>query len=448
MVVENHRVVAGNAAAERLGVRAGTRIGNAHALAPGLAVRRRAPTLERQALDTLANWAGAITPELSLEPPALLLEVGACLRLFGGLDAILRHAVEGIGGLGFTVHAGVAPTPLAALWRSRAGLTEPWLDRTRPAAALDALPLEVLQCSLREAAALAAWGVRSLGDVLRLPRAGLARRLGTPFVLRLAQALGECPDPRPRVVFPERFEQRIEFLVPVEHATAILFGARRLVGALGGWLHRRAAGVRELNLILEGERGPHATLPLRFAETLRDAGRIERVLRERLERHALEDRVAALRIAAARVEALPGAALPLFDTRAATAGPAEVIERVRARLGDDGVVGLVTRADHRPECASGAGAVGAAAAPPPAAPRPVWLLAEPQSLHEVRGAPWLDGPLSLRGGPERIASGWWTTGEDAVGDLRRDYFVACAASGQWLWIFRDRTGWWLHGHFG
>ncbi len=81
-----------------------------------------------------------------------------------------------------------------------------------------------------------------------------------------------------------------------------------------------------------------------------------------------------------------------------------------------------------------------------AAPRPVWLLAEPEPLgHLVEARPWV-----LKDGPERIESGWW----DGA-DVRRDYFVAESPRGETAWIYRDgRYGfgpgdgeWFLHGIF-
>ena len=81
---------------------------------------------------------------------------------------------------------------------------------------------------------------------------------------------------------------------------------------------------------------------------------------------------------------------------------------------------------------------------PPDAPRPLWLLAEPQPLaHLLETQPWV-----LCDGPERIESGWW----DGA-DVRRDYFVARTPADETVWIYRDhRYGiedgeWFLHGVF-
>lgn len=123
-------------------------------------------------------------------------------------------------------------------------------------------------------------------------------------------------------------------------------------------------------------------------------------------------------------------------------------ERLRARLGETSVHGLALRAEHRPELASCAVAPGggSSAGVPAAASRPAWLLPRPQALPEVGGRPQRDGPLLLLAGPERIESGWWDADEPgAVGDVRRDYFVALSPRREWLWIYRCAAGWFLHG---
>ena len=134
-----------------------------------------------------------------------------------------------------------------------------------------------------------------------------------------------------------------------------------------------------------------------------------------------------------------------------------LLDRLRARLGEDAVTLVAPRAEHRPERASGDAlhlapdlrrTMGHAAktslAPDSFPPRPIWLLSEPAPLGQVLEAqPWV-----LRDGPERIESGWW----DGA-DVRRDYFVAESPRGETVWIYQDhRYGiddgeWFLHGLF-
>lgn len=426
----------------------------ARAIAPQLSVAARDPAREMAALDALACGCGRFTPRLTLVPPAaLLLEIGGCLRLFGGVQNLLAAAGAAIAAQGFGVHGAVAPTPQGALWLAQAARAESapvCRDTATLAAALDALPLAPLDLPPQTKELLAGFGVRRLLDARRLPPAALARRVGAPTVAALARAYGDLPDPRRDFVFPERFTQFIELPASVDNAAALLFAARRMTAALAGWLAARQVGIQSCSLRLE-HRGMAATaVELRFAAVTRDGARFERVLRERLERLALAAPVESLRLEVDAVEALPGASAALFEGTGGDAeGMAALTERLRARLGEAPVYGLACVADHRPECATQAVAQGRAAAVEAAGPRPFWLLAAPEPIGEHAGRPWRNGPLRLLAGPERIESGWWDAGE-AAGDARRDYFVALTADARWAWVFRELRapgGWFLHGWF-
>jgi protein ImuB len=302
----------------------------------------------------------------------------------------------------------------------------------------------------RTAELLSGFGARTLGEVRRLPRTGVAQRIGAAAQAALARAYGELPDPRRDFVFPERFAQTVEFPSPVDNAGALLFVARRLTAALAGWLAVRQAGIAACSLQLNHRGRANSHLELRFAAVTRDAARFEHVLRERLERFTLAAPVESLRLVAAGVVDLPGHSAALFDGgRANDENFAALVERLRARLGEDSVHGIAAVADHRPEAATREVAQGRDVAAVPAGPRPFWLLPVPEAIAERDGRPWRDGSLRLLAGPERIESGWWDEGEGG-GDARRDYFVALTADARWAWIFRKLAapgGWFLHGWF-
>ena len=80
------------------------------------------PGLSGEALAPLAGWACQFTPKVALAPPdALLAEVQASLRYFGGEQDFLDELRAGLAALGMTASLAVAPTGLAALWRARGG---------------------------------------------------------------------------------------------------------------------------------------------------------------------------------------------------------------------------------------------------------------------------------------------------------------------------------------
>ena len=71
-------------------------------------------------------------------------------------------------------------------------------------------------------------------------------------------------------------------------------------------------------------------------------------------------------------------------------------------------------------------------------PRPLWLLPTPMPVslagESVRSRDGEGGAVTLLTGPERIESGWW---EGAW--VARDYFIARAADGALLWVYRPRA---------
>ena len=472
-VVEQGRILLGDSAAQGAGVCAGISLASARALLPTLTFLPRDRAREAAALQTLACWAGRFTPRISLADDTVLLEVASCLRLFGGLRALVRTLGEAALELDFTLELAAAPTPLAAQWLAQCGTAVFCADPARLPRHLDPLPVEVLPA--RAAKALRGFGAGTLAESRRLPTERLARRIGVEPLRLLARAFGEQPDPRIDYVFPERFALSRQLPALVEQASALIFAARRLTAALAGWLLARQSGVCAATLHLRHESG-ETPLLLRFAEPIADAARFERVLRERLERLSLSAPVDALTLVADEVMALPGRNGTLFSDAGGEPGSmGALLERLGARLGEAQVFGLAVRADHRPECASRRLALHDS---PPAArvrarardtsrPRPLWLLDVPEALREVGGRPYRRGPLELLAGPERIESGWWEQGErgeknaaqsggsggesaEALGDIRRDYFVALAADARWLWIYRECQapgGWFLHGFF-
>ena len=431
-----------------------------------LAIRPAGPPSPSE-FERLACWAGAFTPRVSIVDGGLLLEIGTCLRLFGSLDTLRHQVTQGLADQGIAAGMAVAATPQAALW-----LAEGVGDE------LDTLAITAITWPAGVQEKLIRFGLRRLGEVRQLSMASLARRVGKQAVTLLARAYGEVPDPRPDFAFPQRFGQAIELPAPVESAPALLFAARRLTAALAGWLAVQQTGLRACRLDLVHRQGA-TPLTLRFAEATRDGSRFERVLRERLGRLQLAAPVETLYLAAEDVEDLPGRSGGLFDDGLAKESMAALIERLRARLGEERVFGIAPAADHRPECAThrnssvdqhpikshggpcqvcpgplgGGGGEAAASGGSLFPARPFWLLAAPEPLHEVGGRPHRRGPLQLIAGPERIEAGWWQEGEtgaEGVGDCRRDYFIAMTADARWAWIFRELRapgGWFLHGWF-
>lgn len=455
-VVGRGRILACDPGAAAAGVSCGQKLSTALGLAPGLRTFERDPGREARALADLACAAGRFTPAVSLAPPdSLLLEIGGCLRLFGGVERIVEAVRAACGDQGWSTEWAVAPTPLAACWLARAGTGYGIASAAELPAALAPLSCAVPGWPAEAVARLQSFGCTRLGEMMQLPAAGLRQRLGHGPIDDLLRARGELPDPQRYFVFPEQFSVTLELPSRVEHAEGLAFAGQRLFATLAGWLSIRQSLARACSLLLTHDDGSTSTLPLRLGEPSADEGRLLRLLREHLGRLSLAAPVEALRLTADEVIARPGNSGQLFAEATLGEGTAACLERLRARLGDAAVQVLGLRADYRPECATvgdeprvAAAGQAISPAPPFVAPRPLWLLPTPQALAERADGPHWHGPLQLLTHGERLESGWWDSGEmDASGDVRRDYFVVRNRQGQWAWIFRDAEGWFLHGLF-
>jgi protein ImuB len=471
------RIESANATACNAGIRAGQLVSASLALSPDLVLRERDPTAEAAALAAVATWVTQFTPAVTLaSPDAVLAEIGSSLRLFGGLTKLTARLCDDVQQLGYATRFALAATPAAALFCARARIGERTAPRSKkgaPQKELASLPLSLTEADPAAVATLAAAGIATFGQACALPRAALARRVGADFVALLDRVRGYVPDPRVPFVPAPRYLGKIELPVPVDSIEALVFAVNRLVHELTGWLSGRGQGVIEMSLTLAHERHtgaktgvPATFVDVRLAAPTREPSHLITVLRERLARVALPATVETLALASKLTVPLAGRNLDFFpgDDSVPTV---PLLDRLRARLGDDAVKLVAPHAEHRPERAwresnedmarqdsFSAGkslrraskkiAADPTFDPACASPRPLWLCAEPEPLgHRLETQPWV-----LRDGPERIESGWW----DGT-DVRRDYFVAENPRGETVWIYRDhRYGiddgeWFLHGLF-
>jgi len=387
-------------------------------------VALRFPLLPQAALEAIGAWACQFTPKVSLEPPqALLLEVQGSLRLFGGLESLKHRIRSGIEAMGFNAVLATAPTPRAALWLLYGNC-----------ASIEDVAVEAV-CHGETQLFLQSIGIHTVGELLSLPREGLAQRCGRTLLDELDRARGAAPEPRAFFEPPPRFSAGLELPAPVAHAEGLLFAARRLLVQLEGLLAARQAGVREFTVVLIDEE-TEVRIDIGLASPARDVDRMARLLHEKLSLTRLERPVEAIRVEAADFAGVPGRTAGMFGDAAADAEDwARLLERLRTRLGHDAVCGLATHPDHRPELAwrrvePGEWDPHEYRQP---GPRPLWLI-EPKKISESE--------FTALAGPERIESGWWD-GDEA----RRDYFVARLPDSAMGWIYRENEAWFLHGLF-
>ena len=414
----------------------------------------------------IAVWALQFTPRVAQLPAAVLMEVEPSLRLFGGEERLQALVEAGAAELGVRAMAW-APTSLAALACARMGIRDGFSGPLNKV--LDPLPFECLDAVNAHGPTLARLGCKSLADVRKLPRGGISRRFDAQLLLAMDQAYGLRPEGYPWVTLPETFAARLELPGRVDNAMGLMFGARRLLIQMGGWLASKQCGVTAFTLhwghdvMRARDAGDGGEMTVRTAQATHNVDHLCRLLSENLAKVTLLAPAGDLLLTAVEVTPLLEQSLSLIpDSRVTGESIDLVLERIAARLGKHRVLRPVLTEDIRMEWTNRWQAMDAKRPVRKVrqvpGPQPTWILKRPLKL-DVKGEyPLYQGPLQLLLGPQRVEGGWWHRAVDAEGQARnlnvaRDYWVARSPHAGVLWIFQQRlakaeaASWFLHGIF-
>lgn len=431
---------------------------------------------DRADLERLARELDRFSPLVGLEdaerPESLLLDITGVAALFGGERALARAASEALWAQRLSCQVAIADT-LGLAWAAAhvhdTGRRQPTLVPAGESAAfLARLPVEALRLSPATLAQLAEFGLRTVGDLLSLPRSSLISRLGAELLGRLDQALGHSPETIVPVQAARQFAAAWEFETATPRTEIILAVLEPLCDSLAAALHQQGYGALELCCTLTCEPKSQTIVSVGLFEPAADAHHFFELLRLQFERLALEGPVAGLHLAALRTSQISARQRDLFgdDHRAEEWEFSLLVNRLAGRLGQSSVVRPVPRADAQPELAwrevpllergvpqrrrkssSCLPSVGAGE-------RPLFLFRPPLGIETTAISP--DGPpvqfvydgqtqqVARHFGPERIETGWWRKR-----GVRRDYYRVETERGGRFWLFRSLSNgrWYLQGEF-
>ena len=370
----------------------------------------------------LVALARSFTPRVEARGPTpVLLDLSGLGRLWPTPHALGRALLDAAAARAIEAQAALAFTRETALVVARAcpGLTV--VPAGGEAEALAPLPLALLEVTLEQQELLARWGLRTIGDLARLPPAALAARLGPdgPRLVRLAR--GEDAGAFVTAPLPERFETTLELDWPVEGLEPLAFLLSRVLEPLTAALAARGALAAALAVELGLTDASTHARALRPAAPSGDARTWRTLVLLDLEAHPPRDAIARITLRASPTPAR-AAQFSLLDP--ALPSPERLAETL-ARLHDwtgSGRSGSPQLVDtHRP----GAFAVQSFAPGPlprgrleaaRPAPRVALRAYRPPRLAHVltkAGAPSFVAAHGVRGavtaaaGPWRVSGDWW-----------------------------------------
>ena len=366
--------------------------------------------------------------------------------------------------------------------------------------AIGGLPVQSLRIAHDTVSTLARLGVVSVGQLLSLPRSGLATRLGRDLVQRLEQVQAEVDEPLRVHQAEAEYAVNLALEYPTTDLEILTDRIKRLASKLTSQLMMQQCGVLRLSccLKLSGDQKMSLDVGL-FAPTV-DADHISGLIINQLESKRIQDKVERLSLAVTLSGALRSSQSSLFEldedqvsaTGMTGVSISRLVDALSGRVGRDRVGYLELQSDPLPERAfdvlplagnaispiekrrrkpvqkrrakvrkqcvdevySGSESVVARSSVEPsvddALRRPLSLLAEPAPLRVA----WHETGFSLQVSSSRLPQRIRFSGTDhhvmnhwgperiesgwwRGKSIRRDYYRIETDQGEWWWIFRN-----------
>ena len=462
VVLEKNKIALCNAAAQKLNILPGSSLATAQAIQEELTYFDRDHLLEQKVLTSLATKLYALSSQVSMPSEcAILLEIGASIRLFGSVDVLVQKAIELSSTAGLQAVGGVASTPQAALafsYSNKNKLSDIYLTRSG---------IERAGITEKTINQLSDMGIETLEELTSLPFKEIGKRLGKDILRYLNELTGKTQDIQKPVALKKHFVKEIYCLQPInnkselyEHSNAPL---QVLLEELCHWLLINQLGCEMLIWEFEAygardcsgdgknkETDKRAQMSISFSTPQQEITNLLKMTKLRLDQELLPKEVVTVRLKVNRLAPWQGDNHNLFG--ALTSSEMEnnndrkldttLLDEINARLGDGSCKGIQSISSITPEHSwifldhlINYGAHNKHVdALLPHKKRPLWLITPPRYV-ELKD-------ISLIVGPERIQSRWWSQLID------RDYYIAKQKNGAECWVFKSpEDRWYIHGYF-
>ncbi len=448
IVLAQQRVCAYNDAAKMLGITPLMRLASARTLSAHITALERDIARENHYLQILQARAYRLSPTLCrYQHDSLLIEIGSCLRLAGGLTPLLDSLRHSCDDDSYPACWGLAQTPKAAwlLSHSETGLniSQPLRKRLAP------LPLTLLSpLFARPVDALARAGFHHFGALLKLPTSALAERCGIDFSNYLQEVLKNPMPPGELYRPPSHFSETVNFDYEVKSHTPLRWAMDQLLKRFCRFLRQTQQYTAVILWQLRSNGKPNSHLEVRSHKPHSQYSHWYQLSCLQLDSLQTADGIDSIQLSCDEMHSLHTDSEDLFQAAQGSESAAHLLDRLGSRLGKDAISWLSWRNEHLPEFAQAvhphrqlSKAVRAEGNN-----RPFWLLTTPQPLSvKTEGLYHHPSRKHLRcvSQAERIEDHWWQAATS------RDYYTARCNQGLHYWVFYERRQrrWYLQGVF-
>lgn len=441
------KIILANATAQAAGIRVSQSISTASCLHEKLLIRRQDEINLQSCLQDLAHWAYQYCANIALYPPdGLLIEANSMLRIHGDISTLYHKLLQGLIEQGFHPRISVGLSPLSARALSQSDNALCTDNQQTIKQALQQVPL--VYCGFLPAITekLQRMGFNKLQQVLAIPRAELAHRLGHEFCNYLSRLTGDSPDPQNFYTPQSGFERSVDLLAEIENNAGLLFPLNRLLLDLEIFLRHSQQSIDSITLKLHHRSSGFSEVYIGISASTTQTKEILTLCSLKLDNYQLPAPVTAITLTANHLQPCQKQQADLFQRSNSPAEKQQLLNRFYAKLSEEKVITLRIEEDHRPEKSyqietqkhQNKADDKKQKSPGDAnnrLTRPTWILQVPYPLHGTS--------VTLISDAERISAGWWDE------SINRDYYIARFPNGALGWIFRSNEGhWFLHGWFG
>jgi len=301
-----------------------------------------------------SNWAGLAYRHSEI----LLVNVTGIGDWFGTETAVVEATRQLLARHALRAAMAIADTAAAAWGLVRFGREETLvITPGETATAIDRLPVRSLRITNETAHQLQRLGIENVGQLRRLPRSGLATRLGSDLIRRIDQMIGTTEEPLVMHHTAPEDMAICELEYPTTDKDILQHRIALLIDDVAGRLAAQVRGALRLSCRLDLlENHPPRRIDLGLFAPTADADHLKRLMATSIDGKQLAAMVHRITVAVDLSGPLRQFQTTLFDdTSTSEIGDrrkiARLVETVANRLGHDAVVGVVPTDHPRPESA-------------------------------------------------------------------------------------------------
>lgn len=436
VVNDQHCIVQLNPLAGQHGITLNMALGTAAALCHNLQLLPYQAQLQLSILQSVAQQLYQVTADIALDPPdGLYIRLCNMLQLYQGLSGYWQALNNELKLLPYRYYYASGATPFAAkcLARQQLNLLTDKADVIDTALQRSPLSFTALDTDTRQQ--LQRLGITTLGQLLALSQAELARRFDSNLLSYLGRLRGNFYHALHYIQPAQRFSRYVELLYDILDTAVLHPPLHTLLQQLEQQLLRINGACHQLQLSLLFRAMAPYRLTIGSAHSEYRAANWLKLCQLQLEKLQLTEPVSGLQLEVSDFVPQHSQSDDLFQPVQGAVSALQLVSLLQARLGSTAVSGLTLQNQHLPEQASKrplplqAGKSDVTALPL----RPAFLLAKPQRLTEA---------VEINHGPERLCPDSWAL------DTQRDYFIGRNNKGQWLWLYRTaQQQWFVQGLF-